>query len=319
MSTNNEKKERIKLYQKKSPTAHRSLVVIPCFNEEVTIGSIVLKSKRYAHTVVVVNDGSSDNTAEVAKEAGAVVLSHSKNKGKGAAVKTGFKYALQKDFDYVVTIDGDGQHNPDEIPLMITELLRNGYDVVIGTRFGSSTEMPAWRKLGKRVLDYTTSIGNGGHVTDSQSGFRGFNKKAVELLTYKLNGDAFSVESEQLIKGYDLGLRVGEIRVTCKYNGLETSTKGPASHGISVLRYIITMIAEKHPLLFIGIPGFILVLLGLVFGIRTLQVYNQTHTFLLSYAILVSIFLIIGVLGVFIGLMFVVLPNILKRIKENMD
>jgi glycosyltransferase involved in cell wall biosynthesis len=293
----------------------RSLVLIPCYNEQMTIGSIVLKTKHHADTVLVVDDGSKDGTAEIAKEAGAIVLSHPKNKGKSAAIKTGFQYAVKKGFDYVVTIDGDGQHNPDEIPTLLTELQKNGNDIMVGTRYGISTEMPVWRKVGKRVLDYATSFSDGGHLTDSQSGFRGFNKKAVEYFASQLNGDAFNVESEQLIKAHDLGLQIGNTRVTCKYNGLETSTKNPTAHGVSVLSYVLWMIAVKRPLLFIGLPGFVLVILGLFFGIRTLQIYNQTHIFLISYAILVSILLIVGVLGMFIGLMLNVFPNMLKNIQ----
>jgi glycosyltransferase involved in cell wall biosynthesis len=295
----------------------RCLVLIPCYNEQMTIGSVVLKTKRHIDTVVVVDDGSSDSTAEIAREAGAIVLSHPKNKGKSAAIKTGFKYALENGFDYVITIDGDGQHNPDEIPVLLTEMQNNSHDILIGTRFGPSTEMPAWRKIGKRVLDYATSFGAGGHLTDSQSGFRGFNKKAVEHLASRLDGGGFSVESEQLIKAHDAGLQIGNTRVACKYNGLETSTKNPTSHGMSVLSYVIWMVAEKRPLLFIGVPGFVLVLLGIFIGILTLQVYNKTHVFPISYAILVSIFLIVGVLAMFIGLMLNVLPNILKRIQQK--
>jgi glycosyltransferase involved in cell wall biosynthesis len=316
MRKTTEKRDQKKLIRKQSRSANRSLVLIPCFNEELTIGSLVLKTKHFVDTVLVVDDGSSDSTVEIAQEAGAVVLSHSTNKGKSAAIKTGFKYALENGFDYVVTIDGDGQHNPAEIQLILSELQKKTHDIVIGTRFGPSTEMPAWRKVGKRVLDYATSFGNGGNLTDSQSGFRGFNKKAVEYLAARLNGSAFSVESEQLIKAYDNGLTVGSTRVSCKYNGLDTSTKSPASHGVSVLSYVLWMVAEKHPLVFIGLPGFVLVLLGLFFGIRTLQVYNQTHVFLIPYAILVCILLIVGVLGMFIGLMLNTLPNILKRMQE---
>lgn len=275
-----------------------------------------MKAKRFADTVLVVDDGSSDSTAEIAKDAGAVVITHKINRGKSAVIKTGFKYALDHGFDYVVTIDGDGQHNPKEIPVILENLQNNGHDIVIGTRYGVSTEMPSWRKIGKRVLDYATSFGNGGYVTDSQCGFRGFNKKAVQGLVSRLNGDAFSVESEQLIKAHDLGLKFGNTPITCKYNGLDTSTKNPASHGFSVLGYVIWLVAERHPLLFISVPGCVLVLLGFVSGIYTLQYYNQMHVFLVSYAILVSILLIVGVLGMFIGLMLNVLPNILKRAKE---
>ena len=298
-------------------TTKRTLVLIPCFNEEMTIGSIVLKTKRYVDTVLVVDDGSSDSTAQIAKEAGAVVLSHSGNKGKSAAIKTGFNYATQNGFDYIITLDGDGQHNPDEIPMMLSEMENNGHDIVIGTRFGPSTEMPGWRKVGKRLLDYLTSYGAGGRLTDSQSGFRGFNKKAVQCLTPRLDGEGFSVESEQLMKAHDLGLHVGDARVACKYNGLETSTKGPTSHGVSVVTYVLQTVAEKHPLLFISLPGFVSVLVGIFFGIRTLQIYNITHIFPIPYAILVSILLISGIIAMFIGLILNVLPNILKKMQKK--
>jgi glycosyltransferase involved in cell wall biosynthesis len=246
-----------------------------------------------------------------------VVLSHKENKGKSAVIKTGFKYAIANGYEYVVTIDGDGQHNPDEIPNILSEIQNNGYDVVIGMRAGAGTEMPGWRKIGKRILDYTTSFGNGGYVTDSQCGFRAFNKKAVQSLVTRLNGDAFSLESEQLIKAHDLGLKIGNTRVMCKYDGLDTSTKNPASHGFSVLNYVVWLVAEKRPLLFISVPAFVLVVAGLFLGIHTLQVYNQIHVFLIPNAILVCILLIVGVIGMFLGLMFNVLPNILKRIQDG--
>jgi len=125
------------------------------------------------------------------------------------------------------------------------------------------------------------------------------------------------VESEQLIKAHDLGLQIGNTRVSCKYNDLETSTKTPTSHGISVLSYVITMIAEKRPLLFISVPGFFLILIGILLGIYTLQYYNTTHVFLIPHAILVSIFLIIGALAVLIGLILNIIPSMLRRAREN--
>jgi len=290
-----------------------TLAVVPCYNEEATIGSVVLKAKRHVDEVLVVDDGSIDDTAKIAKEAGATVISHKRNRGKSPAIKTGFRYVLDKGFDYVVTIDGDGQHNPSEIPTVLENVMNNGYDISIGFRSGNSTEMPTWRRMGKRVLDYTTGFGNGGFVTDSQCGFRAFNKKAVKGITSRLNGEAFSVESEQLIKAHELGLNVVNTHVSCRYKNLNTSTKNPASHAFSVLGYVIWLVAEKRPLLFIGIPGFVMVILGLLFGIYTLQYYNQTHVFLVPYAILVSVFLIIGALAMFMGLVLNTLPRILKR------
>ena len=291
----------------------RTIAVIPCYNEEHSIGSVILKTKRFVNQVLVVDDGSSDETKKIAKEAGATVISHKKNRGKGAAIRTGFKYALDNDFDYVVTIDGDGQHNPVEIPGLLGNVINNGHDISIGYRVGNDTEMPMWRRVGKRVLDYTTSMGTGGFVTDSQCGFRAFNKKAVEMIAPKLRGEAFSVESEQLIKAHESGLKVINTNVTCKYKDLETSTKNPASHGLSVLGYVIWVIAERRPLLFISVPGFISVVIGLVLGIYTLQYYNQNHFFLISLAIIVSILVIVGALAMLIGLLLNVLPNIIKK------
>jgi len=296
----------------------KTLALIPCYNEEATIGSIVIKVKRHVNKVLVIDDGSQDETAKIAKAAGAVVITHKQNHGKSVAIKTGFKYAQEKDYDFVVTIDGDGQHSTNEIPVVLGDLMNNGHDITLGYRSGNTTEMPGWRKVGKRVLDYATSFGNGGYVTDSQCGFRAFNKKAVNGLVTNLNGDAFSVESEQLIRAHELGLEITEVDVSCKYKNLEkTSTKDPTSHGFSVLKYVIGLVAVRRPLLFISVPGFILVLLGLFFAIKTLQYYNMTNVFLVSYAILVSILLIIGALAMFMGLVLNVLPGIIRRAKNE--
>jgi len=295
------------------PIHKRTLAIIPCRNEEATIGSVILKTKRFVNQVLVIDDGSDDETKKIAKDAGATVISHRKNKGKGAAIRTGFKYAMEKDFDYVVTMDGDGQHNPLEIPALLENVVNNGHDISVGYRVGDNTEMPMWRKVGKRVLDYTTSMGTGGFVTDSQCGFRAFNKKAYESIAPKLKGEAFSVESEQLIKAHELGLKVVNTSVSCKYKDLDTSTKNPAAHGLSVLGYVIWVVAEQRPLLFISLPGLIAIVIGLLLGIYTLQSYNQSQMFTIPYAIIGSILLVVGVIAFLVGLLLYILPNIMKK------
>lgn len=297
------------------------LAIIPCYNEEATISSVILKTRRYVDEILIVDDGSIDETVSLSKELGATVICHKINKGKNAAVKTGFRYALEHNFEYIVTLDGDGQHNPDEIPELIGPLINNNntIDISLGIRSGKNTEMPLWRRFGKRALDYATSFGNDGFITDSQCGFRAFNNKAVKGITPKLQGKSFSVESEQLISAHQLGLEISQTNVSCRYQDLDTSTKGPTAHGFSVLGYIIFLIAEKHPLLFIGLPGFIFVIFGFLSGLYTLQYYNAHNIFLFSYAILTAILLIIGVVALFMGLVFNVLPHIIKRAKEESE
>jgi len=291
----------------------RSIAIIPCYNEEKTIGSIVSGSKRFVNEVLVVDDGSNDNTADIARDVGATVITHKTNKGKSAGIKTGFKYALNNNYDYVVTIDGDAQHDPSEIPLLLNSVKNNGHDITVGIRYGQNTEMPLWRKFGKRVLDYTTSFGNGGFVTDSQCGFRAFNKRAVENILPRLKGKSFSVESEQLIRAHETGLKIDSERISCKYKNLDTSTKAPTTHGLSVLGYVIWLVAERRPLLFFSLPGFVSMIIGLLIGIYTLQSYSQTNIFNVFSIVIASIFVILGVIIGLIGLLLNVLPRMIKR------
>ena len=292
------------------------LAAIPCYNEEATIGSVVLKAKRHVDEVLVIDDGSIDDTARIASEAGAKVIKHKENKGKAFGIKNAFKYALENDFDVIVTLDGDGQHNADEIPDLLKPIINNEADMAIGFRFGMLTEMPFWRKIGKRILDYATGI-RAKIVTDSQCGFRAFNKKSIEAFINRLRGNGFSVESEQLVVAKDLDLEIAQVKISCKYKNLKTSKKNPFSHGPSVLRYILWLIAERRPLLFIGVPGMALILVGLFFGMKTLRFYTATNVFLISYALLFVLFLIVGTLAVLMSLLLNILPHIIQRAREE--
>ena len=130
------------------------LVCIPAYNEEATIGDIVKCSLKHADKVLVCDDGSTDDTAKHAKENGAMVISHKKNEGYGASIITLFDRARQEDADIMVTIDGDGQHDPDQIPLLVTTLQQNHVDVVIGYRLLDGTsETPGYRKQGIKTYN----------------------------------------------------------------------------------------------------------------------------------------------------------------------
>ena len=136
------------------------------------------------------------------------------------------------------------------------------------------------------------------------------NKKATLSLAGTLKKDDFSIESEMMRCSHDMRLRVAEVQIQCRYLDFDTSAKNPVSHGFGVLNSVIWLIAERRPLLYIRVPGFLMCLVWVFFGIRLLQVYNQTRFFSLAYAMLVAIFLILGALGLFMWLML----NVISRL-----
>ena len=210
----------------------KSVAIIPAYNEEVALGSIILRTLQYVDEVIIVNDGSDDKTVDVAKLAGAEIINHATNLGKGEALKSGF--SAIGDVDVVVTIDGDGQHNPDEIPSLIKPIIEDGADLVNGSRYmnGPEENTPAYRRVGQQVLDNATNISAGIKVTDSQSGFRAFSPAACKVFRFYDTG--FGIESEMLVDVAEAGLKIVEVPITVRYD-VDGSTKNPVTHGVGVL------------------------------------------------------------------------------------
>ncbi|WP_458454317.1 glycosyltransferase family 2 protein [Methanobrevibacter sp.] len=215
----------------------KSIVIIPALNEEVAIGAIVKRSLMYADDVLVVDDGSTDNTLRIAREAGARVIKHYNNLGKGVSLKDAFGEV--SGYDIVVTIDGDGQHNPDEIPKLMAPIREGRADLVNGSRYldGFDEETPAYRRVGQRVLDIATNITSGTNVTDSQSGFRAFRGSTISC--YRFRDTGFGIESEMLADAAEHNLKILEIPITVRYDVENSSTKGPVTHGVGVLIKIV--------------------------------------------------------------------------------
>jgi glycosyltransferase involved in cell wall biosynthesis len=282
------------------------LVCIPAFNEEKPIVDVIKKSLNYVDQVIVCDDGSSDLTAEYAKTAGAVVIKHEKNMGKGHAMKSLFKYARDVDADVIVTIDGDGQFLAEQIPRLLKPILENSYDVVIGNRFSDDKEMPSYRKIGNKMLDKITKLATDLPFSDTQSGYRSYSKKAIQSINFSTSG--FGVDSEILINAVDNGLKITESKVTVLYDtGLKTSTKDPVSHTMSVIASLLESIAIHHPLKYLGIPGMILLLIGLGFTAYSISNFNETGNFSLPSILTAMSSLIIGLI---LLLMSVVLYSI---------
>ena len=208
------------------------VAIIPAYNEEKALADVIGKTFEHVDEVIVVDDGSSDKTSEVAIEAGARVIKHSVNLGKGEALKSGFKAV--GDDSIIITIDGDGQHNPSEIPDLVRPIIEDGADLVNGSRYmnGPEENTPAYRRVGQKVLDIATNISAGTKVTDSQSGFRAFSPKSKNVFRFKDTG--FGIESEMLVDAAEAGLKIVEVPITVRYD-LDGSTKDPITHGVGVL------------------------------------------------------------------------------------
>lgn len=281
-------------------------VLLPAYNEEVSIASMVLLSLQYADEVIVIDDGSSDRTSEVSRLAGATVLSHTTNKGKGAALKTGFKYA--QDYDIIVTIDADGQHNPSEIPDVIKPIMEDRADIVNGSRYiaGKDTTTPTYRRVGQTVLDNATYLASGVKLTDTQSGFRAFSSKSIECFNFDPNG--FGIESDMLIEASVNKLRIVEVEITVRYD-VNTTTDNPIVQGFSVLMRILELMRFNRPLYFYGISGSIVLFLGILI-ILTVKASLFTNNIYIS-----AIGYFIVVMGLFL-LFFGLFSDTVNRFKK---
>lgn len=292
---------------KESP---KVIVAIPAYNEEVAIGSVVLRANKYADRVIVVDDGSADNTTEVAALAGAAVVKHEKNGGYGAAIKTCFETARQIDADIMIIIDADGQHSPDDIPKMVDQMLSSRSDIVIGSRFVDGNEknqkIPAYRKIGMKVLDSATVAGSGLKISDSQSGFRAYSKNAIQKI--QIGDGGMGAGSEILIKAADNNLKITEIPIKVRYDLKGTSSKNPVAHGISVLNSIVGFVSQKRPMMFFGIPGLVVLDVGVLFCFRALDMFNTTGSMAIGDSL-------IGVIGIMLGTQCIFTAFVLTSIK----
>jgi glycosyltransferase involved in cell wall biosynthesis len=212
------------------------IAVIPCLNEDRFIADIVVKARKYVNKVIVVDDGSNDKTAEVAGKSGAEVIKHAVRQGAGAATRSGFDAAWQAGADIVVTLDGDGQHNPDEIPSLLKPLQENTADFVIGSRFLGEARAPEYRRLGINIITWLYNFGHKKKIIDSQSGFRAFNRLALSSMHITYAGFGFSIEC--LVQARKRKLRISEVPISCIYHDFG-STESPWIHGLSVAMAVV--------------------------------------------------------------------------------
>ncbi len=219
-------------------------IVIPVFNEERTIGDVITRTKsimeqsKLPYEVLVIDDGSLDRSAEISQASEAQVLRED-HQGKGYALRLGFKQAKGK---VIVTLDSDGSHNPEEIPLVLRDIIENKVDFVIGSRFLNTgvniPKIPKVNRVGNRMFNNLIRLFTGVKISDSQSGFRAIRSSVIKKM--KLNSRGYEVESEMLVKALKMGARVAEIPVSFEQRTVGRSRLDPLKDGTRILYSIIT-------------------------------------------------------------------------------
>ena len=277
------------------------VAAIPAYNVEKTIAKVVLETSKFVDDVIVCDDGSADLTAEIAEHLGAYVVRHERNLGYGAAIQSLFKKARELNADVLVTLDGDGQHNPSEIPMLVEPVLEEKADVAVGSRFlgglDKKNHVPRYRRLGIKTITGLASAASNSGLSDAQCGFWVYGRKALEGLSLFENGMGVSVEVLMEAKKQDL--TVVEVPTGCTYSGLErTSTQGALRHGTSVIMSLVRLVVEESPLMYLGLPGVASLLIGMIFGVWMLQIYAVEHQITTNIALASIAFLLIGLFAV---------------------
>jgi glycosyltransferase involved in cell wall biosynthesis len=292
-------------------TAVRSIVVaIPAYNEDRFIGSLVLKLRSRDRRVLVIDDGSSDATAELAEAAGATVVRHDHNQGKMAAVQTAFEYARTLGADALVLLDGDSQHDPSDVESLIEPIVNGDADMVVGSRFaGVRSVIPRWRVAGQHALTLATNVGSGLRLSDTESGFRAFSRRAIEEMRF--NGTGFAIEPATQFQAKARGWKVMEVPIHVHYE--MPMKRNPVLHGVGQLDAILRLIAEHRPLLFFGVPGLLLLLAGLALGVQVVRIYDASQQLAVGYSLITVLLVIVGILASFVGVMLHAIRDLVEE------
>lgn len=291
---------------------------IPAYCEEGTIARVILCAQKYVDKVLVCDDGSTDMTTEIAERLGAIVVRYDRNHGKGHALKSLLGTAMKFDADVVVLIDGDGQHNPDEIPNLIRPILQLKADFVVGSRFANNAkiEAPFYRRAGLRFLNYLHNKVNKLPVSDAQCGFRALSRKALDAV-YFFEHEGYGVDVEMLSLAKKNGINIVEVPVAVRYKGLKkTSNKMPLAHGGELIVNLLRMVVEESPLKYLGVPGAILLLIGMSAAVYLVLSFNSTRILSLHAMMVTMGSTVAGLLLMVTGFILWGLQRISNRINE---
>ena len=289
-------------------------VGIPAYNEEKTIAKIIVKLQEVVDKIIVCDDGSTDMTSEIAERLGAIVIKHQRNMGYGAAIGSLFLKAKEINSDILVTLDADGQHRVEDVKSILEPILSNKADIVIGSRFlGNNQKIPRYRKAGIKAITKLANTSLESKITDSQSGFRAYNRRVLNEIIPSDHG--MGVSSEILIKASKKDFKIHEVPITVLYEG-NTSTHNPLSHGISVILSTMKFISIERPLRFYGIPGFSFLAIGLFFIVWTLQIFGKSREIITNISLIGIGSTIFGMILVMTAIMLYSIVNVVREQKR---
>ena len=287
-------------------------VGIPAFNEEKNIIHIIEKLQKKTDVIIVCDDGSTDKTGEIAKKMGAIVISHERNLGYGAAIRSLFLKARELKSEILVTLDSDGQHRIEDLLLVSKPIIEKQADMVIGSRFleDNQKNIPKYRKIGIKIITKLANSSLDESVTDSQSGFRAYSQNILSTITPLEMG--MGVSNEILMKSSKNGFKIAEVPIIVSYEG-DTSTQNPISHGASVILSTLKFISVEHPLKFYGIPGLIFLAIGLIFTMITIQGFTETRQILLSTAVIGVGTIVFGTILLMTSIILFSIVNVIRE------
>jgi glycosyltransferase involved in cell wall biosynthesis len=283
---------------------------ISAFNEENTIARVVIHAGKHVDKVLVVDDGSNDDTALIAERLGAQVIKHERNLGRGAALRGCFRWANEVGADVLVTLDADGQHDPEDIPSILDPILKGEADVAIGSRTVPG-EMPTYRRFGGKLLDRVVGVRVDGANVDSQSGLRAYSHNALRKITVTESG--MGADSQILMTAKEAGLRIVEVPARIRYKGLDTSTHNPAFHLFDVFFSVIKFMSIRHPFLFYGGFSAIMFVIAITFGFQTLEFYSREGRVVTNLALVSVSAGILAFLSFFTGAILFTLITVLRE------
>jgi len=303
------------------------VILIPAFNEEKSLGKVLEKIPQKIKgvdqiDVLVVNDGSTDQTAAIARQNGVKVISHSKNRGLGAAFKTGIDEALKMGADIIVNIDADGQFNPKDIPLLIAPILSGQAQMATATRFKEKALIPAnippAKLWGNRQFTKLVNFLTGENFTDTQCGFRAYSREAA--LRLNLFGQ-FTYTQEVFIDLLEKGMNIVEVplKVTYFKNSQRKSAISGSllKYGFRALEIILRTFRDYRPLLFFGIPGIAICLPGFILALGSL-----IYWLILQKTTPVRMYLFTGIVLILFGFLLIFLAlvaDMFKRMRKNQE